>query len=171
MRPSPRFWSKDSLRSLDRTLRYGCAAVCLLIAFVLRNELGSLVEDRVPFMFFAPAAIVAAWIGGFGPGIVALLVGIFLGQYFFVSPYDSILPSTEVGLLLLAPYVVTTLLAICFIHAWQRASRERQEFERLAQMHVESLKEQVVERKRVEELLRQATSGPAGAFSKSSTAI
>jgi K+-sensing histidine kinase KdpD len=156
MRSSSRIFSKIRLRSFDRPLRYSFAGLCLIGAFVLRNELTPMVEDRVPFMFFAPAAIMAAWIGGLGPGLTSLGFGTILGQYFFVSPYDSLLPNTKLGILLLAPYMITTLLAIMILHALQKATRRAEQVEQMAQRHVESLREQVVERKRVEELLRQA---------------
>jgi K+-sensing histidine kinase KdpD len=161
---------KLSLKSFEWPIRYGFAGLSLLLAFVLRNELSPLVEDRVPFMFFAPAAIIVAWLAGFMPGFATLLLGVALGQYFFVSPYDALLPQTQVGWLLLAPYFTTTLLAIIFIHEWHKARTRAEEVEKLAEMHVHSLKEQVVERKRVEELLRRAT-GEAALLGKTSNPI
>ena len=43
----------------------------------------------LPFGFFLPATMVAAWYGGFGPGLLAAFLGLLRGDYFFL-PSQSV---------------------------------------------------------------------------------
>src|SRR5437773_11748891 len=81
---SPLWGSRPRLRST--LLRYGVVAICIAVAFAVRYSLTPLIIDYDPFMFFAPAALIAAWFGGVGPGIVAWLLGIVVGDFFFTGP-------------------------------------------------------------------------------------
>ncbi len=65
-RPSKTGW-------LDRgtALRYAIAATAVFVAFVARYALVPLLGDQAPYLFFLPAVLLAAGIGGFGPGALA----------------------------------------------------------------------------------------------------
>ena len=64
------------------------------ILLLLRFSLQPVLKDTGPFLFFAPAVMISAWYGGFGPGMVATVLGAALGDYFFVGPlgfdFDSL---------------------------------------------------------------------------------
>lgn len=62
--------------------RYGAALLCVLIAFAIRDLLTPGLGAEFQFMLFIAASLVAAWYGGVAPGIVALLSGLFLLEYF-----------------------------------------------------------------------------------------
>jgi PAS domain S-box-containing protein len=47
-----------------------------------------------PFLTFFGAVFVAAWVGGFWPGVVATLLSAFLSNFFFIMPAFSILPGS-----------------------------------------------------------------------------
>lgn len=69
--------------------KYAAAAGVVLIAFLLRYSLYGTLDHRLPFAFFLPATIIAAWFGGLGPGLFAAVAGLLLGDYFFLSKHDS----------------------------------------------------------------------------------
>src|SRR5512140_2894215 len=66
--------------------RYGVAVCAVLIAFAIRySALGDMM-NRLVFTLFVPAALVAVWYGGIGPGLVATVLGLVAGDYFFMPP-------------------------------------------------------------------------------------
>src|SRR5476649_283426 len=65
-------------------MRYGVAVLAVLAAFVIRYMIYGDFQNRLVFTFFVPAAVVAVWYGGLGPGIVATILGLLLGDYFFM---------------------------------------------------------------------------------------
>src|SRR5262245_43927491 len=60
-------------------LRYGIAPACVALAFGARVLLGPVLQDQAPYLFFVPAVLATAWLGGFGPGLVATALGLLLG--------------------------------------------------------------------------------------------
>jgi len=69
--------------------KYAVAAGVVLIAFLLRYSLYGTLDHRLPFAFFLPATIIAAWFGGLGPGLLAAVAGLLLGDYFFLPKHVS----------------------------------------------------------------------------------
>jgi K+-sensing histidine kinase KdpD len=69
--------------------KYAAAAGVVLVAFLLRYSLYGTLDHRLPFAFFLPATIIAAWFGGLGPGLFAAVAGLLLGDYFFLPKHDS----------------------------------------------------------------------------------
>jgi hypothetical protein len=45
-----------------------------VVALAARALLGSILQDQAPYLFFVPAILVAASIGGFGPGVLATIL-------------------------------------------------------------------------------------------------
>ncbi len=77
-------------RSHTRLVAYGLAlvapALTLLVLWPLRPVLG----DRVLYMAFLPAVLLAAYLGGFVPGLAATAVGALATTYFLVEPLYSL---------------------------------------------------------------------------------
>jgi len=76
-------------RRSNALLRYGAAptfvVAALYLSFALRASFGN------PAWFFFPAAVIAAtWIGGKGPGRVAVVLSTLTVQYYFVPPIGSL---------------------------------------------------------------------------------
>jgi len=57
---------------------YGIAAATVALALAVRALLGPILQDQAPYLFFVPAILVAAGIGGFGPGVLATLLSLAL---------------------------------------------------------------------------------------------
>ena len=93
--------------------RYGVAVGVVLIAFAIRYTVLGDQMNRLVFTFFVPAALIAAWYGGVGPGLVATVLGMVAGDYFFMPPSHSLGPLGIRESLALGVYAVTT--AVCVI--------------------------------------------------------
>ncbi|MBI1965983.1 MAG: DUF4118 domain-containing protein [Betaproteobacteria bacterium] len=72
------------LRNPTAIQKYSVAAILVAVAFGLRYGLYDTLDHRLPFAFFIPATIIAAWYGGLGPGMLTALAGLLLGDYFFL---------------------------------------------------------------------------------------
>jgi PAS domain S-box-containing protein len=75
--------------------------MCVALLTLVRAALDPVLGVTHPFVTFYAAVAVAAWFGGFGPGLFALLLGLLAGNYFFVAPRYGItlheVNSTGVG--------------------------------------------------------------------------
>ncbi len=56
----------------------------MALAFAIRYWLTPVLGEELPFLLFLASALGAAWYGGALVGLVALLLGLFLGDYFFL---------------------------------------------------------------------------------------
>jgi signal transduction histidine kinase len=68
---------------------YFIALVAVGIAFTARFLLKSILGDVAPLLIFAFSVVVAAWDGGFGPGMTATALSALLGDFFFIEPLYS----------------------------------------------------------------------------------
>jgi signal transduction histidine kinase len=139
--------------------RYGVAVICILVAFALRYFLTPVMGEESPFMLFVAAALVAAWYGGAVAGSVALLLGLFLADYFFL-PKGKPATANSVETFRVIRYVFTASLGVVLIEVLHRNRRalerevarrmisERNLFEAQAQLrrHAEELEKRVAER-------------------------
>jgi len=92
-------------------MRYGVATIVVFAAFMMRYLIYGDLNNRLAFTFFVPAAMVAAWYGGVGPGLFATLMGVVLGAYFFL-PDMALWPPGVRELMGLGVYCGTTVLCI-----------------------------------------------------------
>ncbi|HEV2854668.1 MAG TPA: ATP-binding protein [Thermoanaerobaculia bacterium] len=67
-------------------LRYGGAALLVLLAALIRWPLNPVLGMSAPFLLFFPAIAAAAWLGGLGPGLVATGLSALLADYFWMAP-------------------------------------------------------------------------------------
>jgi K+-sensing histidine kinase KdpD len=99
---------------LQHTLarRYTLAAAAVLAAFFLRYQLFGMQDTRFPFIFFAPSAMIAAWYGGLGPGLLATAAGLVLGDYFFLSQHEALGAVGDVERLSIGLYAVSSTMCV-----------------------------------------------------------
>jgi two-component system, LuxR family, sensor kinase FixL len=60
-------------------LRYGIAPAAVLIALLARMVFAPILADDSPYLFFVPAVLIAAGVGGWGPGLLATILGTLAG--------------------------------------------------------------------------------------------
>jgi hypothetical protein len=67
--------------AISRTVAYAASPLIVLTAALLQHEV--LPPPSVdPFLFFYLAVTVAAWLGGLGPGLIAVVLSAVLGNIF-----------------------------------------------------------------------------------------
>src|SRR6516162_1587878 len=75
--------------------QYGYAVAAVGLAFAIRAALTPILHDRMPFLFFTPAILIAAAAGRFAIGVLATGLGLLLGSFFMsnfppTSPADIV---------------------------------------------------------------------------------
>lgn len=94
---------------LGYAVAVGATAAATLVRLPLREEFG----DGTPFLFYFPAIMVTAWVGGLRPGLLATTLGAVLSHYFFIEPlYSFLIPDFKTGLNLAGYFFVGTFISI-----------------------------------------------------------
>jgi K+-sensing histidine kinase KdpD len=93
-------------------LRYGVAIGVAAGAFLLRYTVFDASDHRFPFLFFVPAAMVAAWYGGLGPGLLTTAAGLLLGDSFFLAGHRTVGPLGDAERIAIGLYAVSTTLCV-----------------------------------------------------------
>ena len=89
-------------------MTFGYIAALLLVggSLVLRWTFAPFFGDNVPYLQFFPAIMLAAWYGGFGPGVLATAAAALAALYFFLPP-DGFALSRQSDAVSLALFVAT----------------------------------------------------------------
>jgi PAS domain S-box-containing protein len=118
-------------------VRYGMAVLSVTVAVLIKLPLDPLGGVDTPFLLFLGAVMVAAWFGGWGPGVLALVVAVALADYFFLPPIYSFgiaAPSHQVGLVL---FILEAILIIWLAERlrllWRRTEESREQFRLLVE--------------------------------------
>ena len=71
-------------------LRYGVSVALVLAAFALKTAFPESLGRSTPFLLFPFATVVAAWFGGFGPGLLATVLSLGVTYAFFLeAPFSE----------------------------------------------------------------------------------
>jgi PAS domain S-box-containing protein len=87
----------------DYVRRYGCAAAAVALAIWIRILLDPVLGLGFPYGTLFFAIVLAAWYGGLGPALFAVILGALSADYFLVSPRGEFIVDgfdEQVGLLL-----------------------------------------------------------------------
>ncbi|MBI4468468.1 MAG: PAS domain S-box protein [Acidobacteria bacterium] len=95
---------------------YALAIAAVVLAAVLTALLHPIMLERATFLFFIIAVLFSAWRGGHGPGLLAVVLGAWVADWFFLAPYHSLAltdprSAGPVTVFLLAATVVSVLIA------------------------------------------------------------
>jgi two-component sensor histidine kinase len=103
------------------------------LASLLRHVIGDGALEGIPFITYFPAIALATLIGGFGPGMLAMLICSAIVWYYLMPPVGSFgLTTVEASTLLI--FVVEATINVVIVAllnhsvAWARASEYRQRF-------------------------------------------
>ncbi len=103
---------ESSPPQVDLARRYGVALLSVAATLVLRVIVDPYLEDRMTLAPFHIATLVAAWVGGFWPGMAATALGIGAGQIFFATPrMDPLIAGMPATLTLFAHAIIGTIVA------------------------------------------------------------
>jgi signal transduction histidine kinase len=71
-------------------LNYSFSLLTVAIILIIRHALHPLLGLDAPLLLFLLAVMASAWVGGVGPGILATILGLGAGIYFFIEPDHTI---------------------------------------------------------------------------------
>src|SRR3954471_20190484 len=80
---------------------YAAAAFAVAAAMLLRWLLWPVLGAELAFLFLWPVVMLAAWLGGFGPGLFATLLSAAAALFFLLEPRYTLVvtrPAEYVGL-------------------------------------------------------------------------
>jgi len=63
-------------------LQYGIAVLAITLALGIKLALASALRGEASYLFFLPAILIASALGGWGPGLLATILGLGLGLFF-----------------------------------------------------------------------------------------
>jgi PAS domain S-box-containing protein len=113
-----------ALRVRERPLlAYSVAMIIIAIATALRMGVGGQLIAGVPFITFYPAIIIATLFGGFGPGILSIVLSSAIAWYLFLPSPDSLAIDNEEAVSLIL-FVVLSAFNV-FIVALLNSAIER----------------------------------------------
>jgi K+-sensing histidine kinase KdpD len=94
---------------------YCMALLGYILAFAVRHSVAPLLDDHLPMLFFAINCIVIAFLYGFWPSFLILLISIPTALFFFVKPFNSFSGLSETDLFLTILYfTLVSLMAFMF---------------------------------------------------------
>src|SRR5262245_38268543 len=98
-----------------RLVAYGVAVLATVGCLLIRWPLWPVLEDNVPHMTFFPAVMIAAYFGGFRPGLLATLLSAVAANYFLTGllrPFH-VTSVNDVAAVLLFVLVGTIISGLC----------------------------------------------------------
>jgi C4-dicarboxylate-specific signal transduction histidine kinase len=158
---SPR-WLQQLLTETDRKptalsllIRYGAALICVTAALTLTLLLQQFSVGRPTLFLFFAAIVASTWFGGSGPGVVAVLLSLPAGLYFYSVSLGSFGNRIENAVLLL-------LFALCAVAggvlgSWRRSAENALALKaQQLQIVNDALRAEISERQRAEQALQEA---------------
>lgn len=139
-RPTSSTWRPDSLAA--RVRPYAWAVLAVLVGTALREAITPVVGSALPFITLFPSVFVAAYIGGFGPALLATLLSALAALHFFIEPDFSLAvgePATQLGVAL---FLISGLLTGWLGESRLRAYRQVTAAVRLAEMEAARAEEE-----------------------------
>lgn len=94
--------------------RYASALVLVASAAVLKLIFLPTLERGVPFTYFYSAVVAASWVGGAGPGLLAMVLSVISVHYLFVGSMEVTAPGNPASLMFALEATVLCLLTEVF---------------------------------------------------------
>ncbi len=118
--------SSNGLRRGSLAGGYAIAVIASTIAAAVPYLLHPVLGERFPLAAFPAAVVVAAWFGGFGPGLLTTLAGSLTAAYFFLRPLHGFQIDDRANALSLLLFTLAGLLVSLAVgHLRRRAHAER----------------------------------------------
>ena len=111
-------------RSASRLHAFTFAVSIVLAAAVLRLAADPWLGRTVPYLLYYPAVMLAAWYGGFWPGILATALSAVMATYWYLTPVDSFFVHDAGELFSLAIFLTTGALIARLHETVRRAQKD-----------------------------------------------
>jgi PAS domain S-box-containing protein len=122
--------TRSALGFADKTVAYGVALLAVLAATAFRWLLFSELNAAAPLTIYCAAVMLAAWYGGWGPGLFATTISVLIGVAFF--PARAVTASIDDAMAIwIVIFIAVCVLIIALNDATARA-RQRAEAENAA---------------------------------------
>ena len=118
---------------------YLFAICCVVVSALAHLALGGLSDDVAPFVTFYPAPLVAALIGGLGPGVVATVLGALIVWWVFLLPQFSFYMSREGDIISLLTYCAGSMLIVWAGDYFRSLSKRLEDEENFRKLAVQEL--------------------------------
>jgi two-component sensor histidine kinase len=118
---------------------YAFAIFCVSVAAAVRWVAGLWFEGIVPFATFFPAVLLAALVGGIGPGILAAIAGGLIGWWVFLPPPMVFFPLKPGQVISLIAYLITCLILVWAAEHYRRLTKRLEDEQRFRELAVEEL--------------------------------
>src|SRR5438552_12107746 len=109
------------LARLHAALRYGVAALAVLLAAALHDAFEAYWGGDMPFLTFYPAVMGAAWFAGAGPGIVATLLSALVSSRIWFALHGD--EAAGVGYLIALGLFIGTGISVSLLVAARDRAR------------------------------------------------
>ena len=147
-RRSAMMLNEMNLRHRPLIVRYATAALFVVLAVLARRLLAPILSDRQPFPTFYVSVTAAAWWGGLGPTLFALVLGYLAADWFIIPPQNAF---SALNLANTGTYFFVGL-AIAFFTQMMHSAQDRAEASAAeGRDRQRELEREIVERKRVED--------------------
>src|SRR4029434_3338892 len=118
---------------------YAFAIFCVSVAAAVRWVAGLWFEGIVPFATFFPAVLLAALVGGIGPGILAAIAGGLIGWWVFLPPPMVFFPLKPGQVISLIAYLITCLILVWAAEHYRRLTKRLEDEQKFRELAVEEL--------------------------------
>ncbi|MDB6064542.1 MAG: hypothetical protein JWR26_750 [Pedosphaera sp.] len=98
----------------------------VLLALGIGTAIEPLLGYRPPMSLFVAASLGAAWYGGLGPGLLALVAGFLVGDFFFVPPLHRLGSYSTSDFALLMGYSIVSSIGLAAINNLHQARRREE---------------------------------------------
>ena len=121
--------------------RYSTAVALVGVFLGIRLALGGILHQSVPNLQFFPAVMLAAWLAGFGPGLVAIALAALLSMYFFLPPIHSFAVTTTSDVVSLPLFAAVAGAMVFVIDSMRRAEASQRRQSEIASERARKLAE------------------------------
>lgn len=136
------YTATESLRSRP-WVGYVLAAILPVLALLARFALGN-APDGFAFLTFFPAILFVAFVGGWRPGCLSMVISAVLAWSFLLEPLPSFTVGSSFGAIIL--FALVSGAMVLLVDALDRSNAELRAAERSARTYHVDLERQVVER-------------------------
>jgi PAS domain S-box-containing protein len=106
-----------------RAARYAASFFLIVVVLLLRFALQARLGLSVPYLQFFPAVMLAAWLGGTGPGLLAVVLAAAASDFFFLGPTYSFAIAAPADRLSLPLFVLIGLAIVWLFERVRHSER------------------------------------------------